>query len=105
MIGTDNDFRPWIPPGTRPFQVGDHVRIRLSGECQSCSFTSAGIAKMDTNGKTGVILDFNGADLGYADHPIRILFDEPTPSPTRWGNCIGAAYAPNELELLEATHE
>lgn len=105
--------RPWHPSGTRAFQIGDRVRIRLSAECP-CSRIAHGERCKD-DGQIGRIRGF----LGESDIPTEVLPTWRTWDPKFVHNVdvdyeisifealrrgsSGMIVAPSELELVEAT--
>ena len=108
-MGTLDDLRPWVPEGARQFQVGDRVRVRLSGEC---NVRSRGISEWTNeyfgpvilghpkvfNGLFGVVVADYSPDKPIPGHPVAVEFDHEVV--LGLGLCVGSRFAPNELELL-----
>jgi hypothetical protein len=102
-----DDLRPWVPPGAREFQVGDRVKVRLSGECrltfrrqrmQSGQIFASGVThEREADQQTGIIKECETFDDG---HSLHVRFDEEIETPD--GYLVLAWYAPSELDLLEA---
>ena len=117
----------WWEPG-RPFQVGDRVRIRLSGECTAKTaqgsviqgyYSSDGLHLPDDDGLDGTIVDLmaqaaehleEGYDIADVEnlqkhfesigHPYSVEVHRTTQDGVRYPMILPFAAA--ELELLEA---
>lgn len=106
-----NPHAPWRPEGMRDFVAGDRVRVRLSGECRATWMSYSLITNLPTGpkahhpleeGRTGKVLRRPfGHPAQREDHPHFVWYDDPMS--TGEGLMVGGSYAPNELELLEAT--
>ena len=96
-----DDLRPWVPPGVRPFKIGDRVRVRLSGECRlPQNVTTHGYVEHypEQNGMEGVVID----NVGWpsADPAHTYLVKLPPVDFGSWG-VGGGTFAAIELELVE----
>lgn len=93
----------WMPPGLR-FEVGDRVRIRLSGECKKQWPPGWRHATV-----TGHVPEFDGV-RGWIDrvrqgddHPIGVMFDRDVACSLCPSPAIGGWFAAAELiPLIEA---
>lgn len=108
MIDQDLDA-PWKPLGTREFQVGDYVRVRLSGECRIEGrplFVSDHLPTGQVthghdpreDGATGTITEMAQSARKWT-HPYLVTFDRVLKIHAGLFDAI--SYAPSELELVE----
>lgn len=108
MIEQDLD-RPWVPAGTRPFQIGDRVQIHLSGECRKDwpnhryatqifdgQINHGHLAAED--GRRGQIIP-RDIPPTHADHPYLVLLDEPIVYAGK--SYVACSYAASELKLIQ----
>ena len=96
-------WEPWQP------EVGQRVRVHLSGECQRLMETRVerlpfGGRELtghpqEMDGVTGIVVPIEPWMDITADHPYVVRFDEPLRLPEYGvGRCLGTVFAAIELE-------
>ena len=99
-VDLDAPWQPWTP------QVGDRVRISVSGECRASNQPDSPLSRAgvttghapEEDGMTGTVVGVSN-DHRRERHPYRVWFDRQVFVGGSW--CNGDYYAPAELELLE----